>query len=124
MPSVFVCGVSYDRLLVCGGRDFKNENLVWKKLVELSPRVVIHGGARGTDMLADVAARGLGIQVEIYKANWDKHGKSAGPIRNVEMLKNGKPDAVLAFPGGKGTAHMMMIAEKAGVPVIRVNESC
>lgn len=49
-----------------------------------------------------------------------KYGKSAGPIRNQTMLDDGKPDLVLAFPGGRGTADMVAKAEKHGIPVRRI----
>lgn len=51
-------------------------------------------------------------------------GKAAGPIRNQRMLDDGKPDRVLAFPGGRGTANMVKLAKAAGVPVheIRILE--
>ena len=83
----------------------------------LRPSVVIHGGARGADISADVCALAFGIDVEVYPADWAKHGKAAGPIRNAQMLREGRPDAVLAFPGGRGTADMVRRAKRAGVPV-------
>jgi len=51
--------------------------------------------------------------------NWKTHGKKAGILRNIYMLENSKPDTVLAFPGGKGTAHMIKISKAAGVSVIQ-----
>lgn len=53
-----------------------------------------------------------------FPADWDKYGKSAGYIRNQQMLDEGCPDYVVAFPGGAGTNMMKRIASKAGVPVI------
>jgi UDP-N-acetylmuramoylalanine-D-glutamate ligase len=58
--------------------------------------------------------------MSIYPAKWDLHGKSAGPIRNQQMLDTGV-DLVIAFPGGKGTAHMVSIAKKAGVKVVEID---
>ena len=57
--------------------------------------------------------------MEEYKANWQLYGKGAGYRRNAEMLKEGKPDKVLAFKGGKGTLMMIGLAEKAGIEVIK-----
>lgn len=54
-----------------------------------------------------------------YPADWEKHGRAAGPIRNEKMLIVGTPDMVLAFPGGRGTADMIRKAEAAGLPVRR-----
>jgi predicted Rossmann-fold nucleotide-binding protein len=56
----------------------------------------------------------------IFPANWPKHGKGAGFIRNQQMLNEGKPDLMIAFPGGKGTADMIEKAIKAGIKVIEV----
>lgn len=54
-----------------------------------------------------------------FPANWKKFGKAAGPLRNVKMIEEGKPDVVIAFPGGHGTANMVALAEASGIPVIR-----
>lgn len=112
------------KVLVCGGRDYANESEVDYQLGELNCNgrkitKVIAGAARGADTLAVRWARDEGIPVQEFPANWNRHGKAAGYIRNAEMLAQGKPDVVLAFPGGKGTAMMIKLAEGAGVPVIR-----
>jgi hypothetical protein len=80
--------------------------------------MVIAGGARGADTLAAQWAADRGIPAEVYMADWQGQGRKAGPIRNQRMLDEGRPDLVAAFPGGKGTAGMMALARKAGVPVI------
>jgi hypothetical protein len=79
--------------------------------------------ARGADSLAVRYAEQYKCPVEKFPALWDVHGRAAGPIRNQLMLDEGKPDLVLAFPGGRGTAHMIDIAEKAGVEVHRIEQS-
>jgi predicted polyphosphate/ATP-dependent NAD kinase len=117
------------RLLVCGGREYNNKKLVYEILEKFNGvdesvniEVVIHGGAKGADSLAGIVAETLFLEVLVYPADWTKHGKSAGPIRNAQMLKEGKPDLVLAFPGGKGTENMILQAVKAGVPVLLVKD--
>ena len=107
------------RLLVTGGRDFDNGPAVFEVIEALHPAVVIHGSATGADLTAQGAAALLRIPVLAFPANWATHGKAAGPIRNAKMLKEGKPDLVVAFPGGKGTANMIKLAKDAGVPVLR-----
>lgn len=82
---------------------------------------VIVGGARGADTLAEVAALALGMQVEVFYANWNKYGTRAGPIRNQEMIDSGI-DKVIAFPGGYGTHDLKMRARKAGVPVEEIED--
>lgn len=59
-------------------------------------------------------------QFEEYPADWKRYGMAAGPIRNRRMLKEGKPDIVIAFAGGRGTADMVRQAKAAGVPVVKV----
>lgn len=86
----------------------------------LRPSLVIHGGARGADTHAGWAATAVDIPVAVYPADWATHGRRAGPIRNAQMLAEGRPDAVLAFPGGRGTADMVRQARAAGVPVWEV----
>lgn len=65
-------------------------------------------------------ARSRGIPVTAFPAEWIKHGKAAGFRRNETMLHDGKPELVVAFPGSKGTAHMVRLATAAGVPVKRI----
>ena len=83
--------------------------------------IVIHGDCRGADKMAGVVAEKLGMEVIPFPAKWEKHGRSAGPIRNQQMLDEGKPDKVIAFhqdiDNSKGTKNMIKIAEKAGIPV-------
>jgi hypothetical protein len=81
---------------------------------------VVHGGAPGADSEAGVFARLRHAKEIIYRANWKAHGKAAGPIRNQRMLDEAKPELVIAFPGGRGTADMVRRAEAAGVPVVKV----
>jgi hypothetical protein len=87
------------------------------------PTVVIHGDARGADRLAGEIANAAGIPVESYPADWVKHGRAAGPIRNQLMLDVAKPDVVLAMPGGNGTADMVRRAKAAGVAVVVITSS-
>ncbi|MYN63521.1 MAG: DUF2493 domain-containing protein [Acidobacteria bacterium] len=84
-----------------------------------APRPAGPGGAAGADRMAAEWADQHSVPVDEYPASWDRHGAKAGRIRNREMLDNAKPDLVLAFPWGQssGTAHMMLIAERAGVPI-------
>ena len=70
--------------------------------------VVIHGGARGADDLARQWGEiSVGIEGVEFRADWTAHGKAAGMIRNQRMLDEGRPDLVVAFPGGRGTADMV-----------------
>lgn len=111
------------RVLVCGGRDFDDSRLMYRVLDALyldRDSTLIHGDARGADRMAQRWAEERALWIESYPADWESHGKAAGFIRNQQMLDEGKPDLVVAFPGGKGTAMMVELASKAGVPVIQV----
>jgi hypothetical protein len=115
------------KLLVCGGRDYDDKEFLFEFLDSVSfdigdtPRKIthlIHGNARGADAFAHGWAVTRGVQPVMVPALWDLHGPSAGAMRNIAMLALG-PDLVVAFPGGKGTAHMVRIAERAQVKVIK-----
>lgn len=108
-------------VLVCGGRRYSNRDYVFDTLDEIAADItlLIHGGAPGADTLANEWAKSRNVQCECYPAVWDMHGKAAGPLRNQRMLDEGKPDLVIAFPGGVGTADMVQRAERAGVEVLK-----
>lgn len=78
---------------------------------------IISGEADGVDSAATDFAVVNYTQYKGFPADWKTHGKAAGPIRNQQMLDEGKPDLVIAFPGGNGTADMVRRARKAGVEV-------
>ena len=111
--------------LVCGGRNFTDQAMFDSVMIELCraygcPSILIEGGARGTDaMAADWAAR-MAINHRQMRADWVTHGRAAGPIRNQQMLDKGKPNLVIAFPGGKGTADMVERARHAGTVVATI----
>lgn len=118
------------KVLVTGSRGWNDYELIEDALrsvlpqgAETQPVLVIHGDAGGADRMAALSARKLGYFVMAYPANWKLYGKAAGPIRNAQMLKEQKPDVVLAFWDGqsRGTAHMMGLADEAGV-IVRVFE--
>ena len=110
-----------NRILVCGGRDYTNYAAIREALDSLHSRhgvgEVIHGGAYGADRLGGAWAEANGIPVRVFPADWEKHGRSAGHIRNRQMLFKGLPHLVVAFPGGRGTANMIENARKEGVKV-------
>lgn len=111
------------RLLITGGRNFDDRDLMWSTLDRLHAEhhftLLIHGGARGADRLAGEWARERGVEVLACPADRKRHGRAAGPKQNRQMLAE-KPDLVVAFPGDSGTRHMVLIAEDAGVKVIVV----
>lgn len=120
------------RVLVCGGRSYEDRSRVFHVLdnalraatLAERPFVLIHGGARGADSLSGLWAsmRKDSVEERVYPADWKTHGRSAGPIRNQKMLTEACPHVIIAFKGGNGTAHMVSIGKKAGVPVHEVKE--
>lgn len=109
------------KILIAGGRDFADKQFLeqyMSKYLE-DATLVISGTAKGADSLGEKWANSNDIPVERYPAQWSKYGAAAGPIRNQEMLDKGKPDLVVVFKGGTGSAHMAKIARKAGVKVMR-----
>lgn len=80
---------------------------------------IIEGGAKGADSAAADFAIVNYTKLTEVKADWEKYGKAAGMIRNRQMIDL-KPDLVIAFPGGIGTANMVTIARMNGVEVMEV----
>lgn len=111
------------RILVCGGRDYLDWTNVEYVLCEYEAEnpTIIQGGAKGADFLAKVWAFEYDTPCLEFPADWKKHGRGAGSIRNQQMLDEGKPELVIAFPGGTGTADMVRRSKKAGVEVIEVD---
>ena len=118
------------RLLVCGGRDYGTEDGDFQQMAsaldsihqELGVSLLIQGGARGADIMAYEWAWRRRVPSLTVWADWDKHGRGAGPIRNQQMLDDWKPDRVVAFRGGSGTADMVRRARAAGLKVWEVGK--
>ena len=111
------------RLLVCGSRNYDNFSHVCDVLdviaLEYPDLHIIHGGADGVDTNAGEWAYMNNKPCTRYPALWYKHGKAAGPIRNKQMIDDGKPDKVLAFlaPNSRGTKNMIEQSTEANIPV-------
>jgi hypothetical protein len=116
------------RLLVCGSRTWTDRARLRQVLDQIVAEhchgqvTVVEGDARGADRLAGQLARERGWAREVYPADWQRRGPSAGPRRNARMLREGRPDLVVAFTVGplarsRGTADMVRRAQQAGVPI-------
>lgn len=111
------------KVLVCGGRHYANWKLVSKTLTGLeNVSLIINGCATGADALSYRWAIHNDTPVCQFPANWQFRGKRAGPMRNLEMLRFARPDLVVAFPGDRGTKHMVDAAKAAGVKVVEIAE--
>lgn len=112
------------RILVCGGRDFEDGKAVNRTLSAIHAKtpitLVISGGARGADRLAEKWADRMHIPLMVFPAHWSM-GKRAGPTRNSWMLEFGLPTLVVAFPTpgaeNRGTNNMIHQAMAKGVTV-------
>lgn len=111
------------KVLVCGSRHFNRYPDVERVLSGYEISEVISGNARGADRLGERYALERGIPCRTFPADWDTFGKAAGPIRNAQMLREGKPDLVVAFlaPDSRGTANMIARAKRAGVNTLVVD---
>ena len=120
------------RAIVTGGRFWTDGRAVFEALDAITPPItfVIEGGQRtrdrrtgkyigGVDYWAWAWAKERGIEIRTEYAAWRTFGRGAGSIRNKSMLDM-IPDAVVAFPGGPGTANMVKQAREARVRVIEV----
>ena len=107
-------------VVVTGSRTWTDVEKIRQRFSELPKDTILyHGGAIGADSLADLEARLFGLDVRVRHADWNRHGRSAGAIRNRTMLTEAQPDLVLAFWDGdsRGTRHMIGLAEERGIPL-------
>lgn len=114
-------------ILVCGGRDYLMAAEDYKALDKMHAAtpvtLLIHGDAPGADRGAALWAEYRGIPIRCFPADWERYGKSAGPMRNEDMLRELQrytERLVVAFPGGKGTANMVKQAQRAGVDIVLI----
>ena len=109
------------KLAVVGSRGFNNYDLLKHKLDVINEKrgitLIVSGGARGADSFAEQWAKENNVPTKIFYPEWDKHGKKAGYIRNVEIVQNS--DALIAFWDGvsKGTEHSINLARAQAIPV-------
>lgn len=117
------------RVIFTGSRDWADEETIDDWLTDLSfiypeDLVVVHGAcATGADEIVERLCQIHGITTEPHPAEWLKHGRAAGPIRNRRMVDLGA-DLVIGFPLGasRGTRGCMRLARAADIPVIDATE--
>lgn len=76
---------------------------------------VVSGGAKGVDAAGEQWAASRGIPVRVFRADWRRYRRGAGPVRNREMAAYA--DAAAVFPGGSGTRNMLAEARRVGLTV-------
>ncbi len=112
------------KIVVSGSRNYNNFDEA-KEYIDLcinnigkdTVPVFLSGGCRGADKLGERYAEENGFEIEQHPADWSKHGKSAGPIRNKIMAQ--EADLIICFWDGEstGTKSMIECARKAGKTV-------
>lgn len=118
------------KIAIVGTRNFSRLDLVKTQLSIIYTKfgtdniTIVSGGARGPDKEAEEIAKTFGFKIEVYKADWDKHGKSAGFLRNTTIVENS--DIIIAFWDGKsnGTRDTINKTIDAGKPLRVYNERC
>lgn len=116
------------RILITGSRVWSDKDRMYWILFELHKKLVnnhrdsilIHGGAKGADLMAKDIWEAFGRPTEQHLADWDKFGKGAGFVRNAEMVKAGAHLCVAFIKDeSKGATMCADLAEKAGIKVVR-----
>jgi hypothetical protein len=106
-------------VIIAGSRGIRNKDVLERAIFASTFPVdeVVTGGARGVDQLAVVWAKLNDVPYRVMKADWNRHGKAAGAIRNVEMARHA--DALIAVWDGesRGTKHMIQHMEALDKPV-------
>ena len=113
------------KIAVVGSRNFNNKDFVVKTLKKLIHNknnltdsiVLVSGGASGVDSWAEDFWKLHKLNCIIFKAEWDKYGKSAGFLRNKQIID--EADFVIVFWDGisKGTKHSIDLAIKRKLPI-------
>lgn len=114
------------RILITGSRDWTDAETIAQAIMEHAPSqaTIVHGNCRGADLIAAEEAYWLGHDIEPHPADWNKHGKRAGFVRNAEMVSLGA-DVCLAFikNDSKGSTMCAKLAEGAGIRTVYYRET-
>jgi hypothetical protein len=113
------------RIIIAGGRTFDNypalSNFCWDALKKIGVNnpssenvTILSGGAKGADGLGEKFARENRLNLELFSADWKTYGRAAGPIRNKQMLEEGRADYLFAFWDGKSAGTKNMIDHAKG----------
>lgn len=116
------------RVLICGATYFLDYERMHDELMrifaekELNDVTIISGMAKGADTLAVKFAEQYNMPCLKFPADWARYGKGAGPVRNQQMLDEGKPNLIIAFPmqSSRGTRDMINRGLMEDVEVITV----
>lgn len=103
------------KIAIVGSRDYPSLDDV-RRYVQSLPLVtiIVSGGAIGVDSVAEEVAKARGMEVEIFYPDWKKHGRSAGFIRNEQIVKAADKVVCFWYNKSKGTAHDIKLARRYG----------
>ena len=108
-------------IIVAGDRNFTDYNYFKQCLNTLfnteRPRTIISGCAKGVDTLAIRYANEYNLPLMKFPADWDTHGKAAGPIRNKQMAQNATHLVAFLAPNSKGTRNMINQAKEHNLAI-------
>lgn len=128
------------RAVTTGGRESLEHELIFAALDDFVRKheltEVAHGGQkmwmpltqrwRGADYWVDQWANDRGVPCQefpVSEEEWRRLARAAGPVRNRRMIDTFQPDAVIAFPGGAGTADCVTYATERGYKVFQVTKT-
>ncbi|MDY6790522.1 MAG: DUF2493 domain-containing protein [Thermodesulfobacteriota bacterium] len=105
------------KIAIVGSRSFQDYGLLMKTMAKHKPSAIVSGGAKGADTLAERYAGEIGVDCIIFKPDWKRYGRAAGPKRNKQIVE--AADRIIAFWNGKsrGTFSTITLAMKARKPV-------
>lgn len=107
------------KTIIAGGRDIIDYNILLEAITEsnITITAVVSGGAKGADALGEQYAESMNLPLHIFNADWETHGRAAGPIRNRKMSENAEALIALWDGKSKGTKNMIETATKLGLLV-------
>ena len=85
------------------------------------PLEIVSGGAKGVDALGERLAKDYGHYIAIFPAQWNKHGKAAGYLRNKEMAEYADGCIVMWDGQSKGSKHMWDLAKEYKLKCMLLN---
>ena len=114
-----MCNNKHMKTIIAGCRTYHNYDTLLEAIAESNWQIsqVVSGGAKGVDRLGEEYATAMNLPLHIYEADWERHGRAAGPLRNAKMAENA--EALIALWDGKsrGTKNMIETATKRGLIV-------
>lgn len=115
------------RLIIAGSRHFADYELLatWadhmlQNKASTHRIIIVSGTAKGADTLGEVYAKKRGYEIRRFPADWNTHGRAAGPKRNRQMGEYAHALLAFAKPTSRGTASMLSIAKELGLPAKHV----